>query len=69
MKGQRGQASLELLAGVPALLLAGLVAIQVLATADYDPAIEQWLFPPGSKVRCSQETKDGRQDPEGRATG
>ena len=33
MKGQRGQASLELLAGVPALLLAGLVALQLLATA------------------------------------
>ena len=33
MRGQRGQASLELLAGVPALLLAGLVALQLLATA------------------------------------
>lgn len=33
MSGQRGQASLELLAGVPALLLAGLVALQLLATA------------------------------------
>jgi hypothetical protein len=33
VRGQRGQASLELLAGVPALLLAGLVALQLLATA------------------------------------
>ena len=33
MRGQHGQASLELLAGVPALLLAGLVALQLLATA------------------------------------
>jgi hypothetical protein len=30
--GQRGQASLELLAGVPALLLAGLISLQLLAT-------------------------------------
>jgi hypothetical protein len=29
---QRGQASLELLAGIPALLLAGLIALQLLAT-------------------------------------
>jgi hypothetical protein len=33
VRGQRGQASLELLAGVPALLLAGLVALQLLTTA------------------------------------
>lgn len=33
MRGQRGQASLEFLAGIPALLLAGLVAVQLLATA------------------------------------
>ena len=30
--GQRGQATLELLAGIPALVLAGLVALQLLAT-------------------------------------
>jgi hypothetical protein len=30
--GERGQASIEVLAGVPALLLAGLVALQLLAT-------------------------------------
>jgi hypothetical protein len=29
--GERGQASIEVLAGIPALLLAGLVAIQLLA--------------------------------------
>ena len=33
MTRQRGQASLELLAGVPALLLAALIALQLLVTA------------------------------------
>ena len=33
MSGQRGQASLELVAGIPALVLAGLVALQLLVTA------------------------------------
>ena len=32
-EGEVGQASVELLAGVPALLLAGLVALQLLAAA------------------------------------
>lgn len=32
MAGQRGQATVELLAGLPALLLAALVALQLLAT-------------------------------------
>jgi hypothetical protein len=32
MHGERGQASLELVAGIPALVLAGLVALQLLAT-------------------------------------
>ncbi len=31
-RGEEGQASLELIAGIPALLLAGLVALQLLAT-------------------------------------
>jgi pilus assembly protein CpaE len=31
-RGERGQATLELLAGIPALVLAGLVALQLLAT-------------------------------------
>jgi hypothetical protein len=35
--------------------------VQVLATVDYDPAIEQWEFPPGSKVKCVVEMKDGRK--------
>lgn len=32
MHGERGQASIELLAGIPALLLAGLLALQLLVT-------------------------------------
>jgi hypothetical protein len=35
--------------------------IQVLATPDYDPAVEEWEFPPGSKVRCVKETRSGRE--------
>ena len=31
MGGERGQASIEVLAGIPALLLAGLIALQLLA--------------------------------------
>ena len=33
IRGDRGQAAVELLAGIPALLLAGLVAMQLLAAA------------------------------------
>jgi hypothetical protein len=32
LRGEEGQATLELLAGIPALLLAGMVALQLLAT-------------------------------------
>ena len=34
---------------------------QVLATVDYDPTIEEWEFPPGSKVRCVSEIRGGRK--------
>ena len=34
--------------------------VQVLATSDYDPAIEEWEFPPGSKVKCVSEIKGDR---------
>jgi hypothetical protein len=33
--------------------------VQVLATADYDPSMEEWEFPPGSKVQCVSETREG----------
>jgi hypothetical protein len=42
-------------------LLIGRDAVQVLATADYDPAVEDWEFPPGSKVRCVSEFRDDRK--------
>lgn len=35
--------------------------VQVLPTAGYDPAIEEWEFPPGSKVRCVTEVKGDRE--------
>ncbi len=35
--------------------------VQVLATTDYDPAVEEWEFPPGSKVRCVSELKGDRK--------
>ena len=35
--------------------------VQVLATSDYDPAIEEWEFPPGSQVRCVSEIRGGRE--------
>jgi hypothetical protein len=41
------------------LLEAGVV--QVLATTDFDPTVEEWEFPPGSKVRCVVETRGDRK--------
>ena len=35
--------------------------VQVLTTSDYDPAVEEWAFPPGSRVRSVSEVRDGRQ--------
>ena len=35
--------------------------VQVLTTTDYDPAIEEWQFPPGSRVRCVSEFRGNRQ--------
>ena len=35
--------------------------VQVLPTSDYDPAIEEWEFPPGSSVRCAAEVRGGRE--------
>lgn len=42
-------------------LLLGPDVVQVLATTDYDPAIEEWEFPPGSKVNCVSEIRGGRR--------
>jgi hypothetical protein len=35
--------------------------VQVRPTVDYDPTIEEWEFPPGSKVRCVSETRGDRK--------
>lgn len=35
--------------------------IQVLPTIGYDPSVEKWEFPPGSKVRCVPEIRGGRE--------
>jgi hypothetical protein len=42
-------------------LVLGPDEIQVLATPDYDPAVEEWAFPPGSKVQCVPEVRGGRE--------
>jgi hypothetical protein len=42
-------------------LLLGQDVVRVLATTDYDPAIEEWEFPPGSRVQCVSEFRGGRQ--------
>ena len=34
--------------------------VKILAAPDYDPAIEEWEFPPGSEVRCVSEGRGGR---------
>ena len=41
--------------------LLGRDEVQVLATPDYDPAVEQWAFPPGTRVRCVLEVRGGRE--------
>jgi hypothetical protein len=42
-------------------LLLGPDVVQVEATVDYDPATEEWEFPPGSKVRCVSENRGGHR--------
>lgn len=42
-------------------LALGTNEVQVLATPDYDPTVEEWEFPPGSKVRCVREVRGGRE--------
>jgi hypothetical protein len=34
--------------------------VRVQPTADYDPELEEWEFPPGSEVRCVSEVRGGR---------
>lgn len=35
--------------------------VRIEAPDDYDPADEEWEFPPGSEVRCVAELRSGRQ--------
>ena len=42
-------------------MLLGPDVVQVGATADYDPATEEWEFPPGTKVRCVSEIRGSRK--------
>jgi hypothetical protein len=42
-------------------LVLGPDEIQVLATPNYNPADEEWEFPPGAKVRCIREVRGGRE--------
>jgi hypothetical protein len=41
-------------------LVLGANVVQVCATADYDATIEEWEFPPGSKVKCVLEVRGDR---------
>ena len=41
-------------------LVVGPNEFQVLATPNYDPADEEWEFPPGTKVKCVRELRSGR---------
>ena len=41
-------------------LVLGPNEVQVHATPDYDPTVEEWEFPPGSKVRFVEEIRGGR---------
>jgi hypothetical protein len=42
-------------------LLLGSNEVEVLATPDYDPTLEEWEFPPGSTVKCERELRGGRE--------
>ena len=42
-------------------LVLGPDEIQVLPTPNYSPADEEWEFPPGAKVRCVREGRNGRE--------
>jgi hypothetical protein len=42
-------------------LVLGPNEVQVLPTPNYDPTLEEWEFPPGTRVTCSREVWDGRE--------
>jgi hypothetical protein len=42
-------------------IMVGPDAVRVVATPDYNPAVEAWEFLPGSTVRCVKEVRGGRE--------
>jgi hypothetical protein len=35
--------------------------VRIEPTPNYDPELEEWEFPPGSKVRCARENRNGSE--------
>lgn len=42
-------------------LVLGRDDVQLLAAPDYDPTVEDWEFPPGTRVRYVREVRGGRE--------
>jgi hypothetical protein len=42
-------------------LMLGIEDVKVLPTSEYDPTVEEWEFPPGTKVKCRKEVRGGRE--------
>ena len=42
-------------------LVLGPNEVEILATPDYDPTMEEWEFPPGARVLWIKEIKGGRE--------
>ena len=42
-------------------LVLGSNEVHVLPTPNYDSTVEEWEFPPGTKVRCVKEFRGGRE--------
>ena len=40
-------------------LVLGSNEVRVLPTPNYDPSVEEWAFPPGTKVKCAREIRSG----------
>ena len=63
--GERGQATVELVAALPALLLAGYVALQLLAAgyaltlADGAAEAARWRWPPGGSASAARDALPG----------
>ena len=60
LRGERGQASVELLAGVPALILAGLIALQLLAVG-YATTLADGAVEAGAMALVAGREPEGRR--------